>query len=287
MVVGAEVRLADGVRLWTAASTLAGAPALVLLHGGAGMWDYLEPLAATVTDLVTTHRYDQRGCGRSSPHTEHSLSRYVADLEELRTAWGHERWTLFGHSSGAALALAYAATHPEVVDALVWCSGTGLDWPSHRDEHQQHARARLTDDQGARRDELARRGQRGRTWEEEVEWRSLCWLPDFADTPEVPERARAAAETPLPLNLDANAAFNAELDARSTAAELAECARVRAPVLVLRGAEDPRPIAGVHALVRAVPSAELVVVEGAGHQPWVERPQETRDVLRAFLSAHA
>ena len=41
-------------------------PALVCCHGGPGLWDYLEPVAAMLDDLVTVYRYDQRSCGRST-----------------------------------------------------------------------------------------------------------------------------------------------------------------------------------------------------------------------------
>lgn len=59
-----EERVAvGGAPLWTATSGTS--PPLVLAHGGPGMWDYLESVARMVDDLVTVHRYDQRGCGRS------------------------------------------------------------------------------------------------------------------------------------------------------------------------------------------------------------------------------
>ncbi|MFP5019640.1 alpha/beta fold hydrolase [Pseudonocardia phyllosphaerae] len=68
---GEMVRLSDGAALWVVTDNehrhdLSG---LVFLHGGAGMWDYLEPVAGLARDSYRTHRYDQRGCGRSSTPT--------------------------------------------------------------------------------------------------------------------------------------------------------------------------------------------------------------------------
>ena len=59
--------MSDGARLatWTDPGT-AGAPAVILVHGGPGLWDYLAPLAELVADRATVHRYDQRRCGSST-----------------------------------------------------------------------------------------------------------------------------------------------------------------------------------------------------------------------------
>jgi pimeloyl-ACP methyl ester carboxylesterase len=110
-----QVVLSDGAAWWTEQAIVPGAAALVLVRGGPGMWDYLAPVAELVAGQVSTIRYDQRGCGRSSPSSDHRLARHVADLEELRAYAGYVRWHVLGHSFGATLALAYAATHPDRV----------------------------------------------------------------------------------------------------------------------------------------------------------------------------
>jgi proline iminopeptidase len=81
----------DGVRLrtWTT-GTPSALPPVVLLHGGPGLWDNLEPVARMLAPLTVVHRFDQRGCGGSDPSAEHTLARYVADVEALRRHWGHD-----------------------------------------------------------------------------------------------------------------------------------------------------------------------------------------------------
>ena len=57
--------------------------------------------------------FDQRGCGRSTPHASlHANTTWdlVADIERLRALAGHEQWLVFGGSWGSTLALAYAET---------------------------------------------------------------------------------------------------------------------------------------------------------------------------------
>lgn len=61
-------------------------------------------------------------------------------------------------------------------------------------------------------------------------------------------------------------------------------AGIRVPTLVIAGASDfvfP-PEAQVE-LSSGIPGARLQLIERAGHDPWVERRQETLEALRAFL----
>lgn len=66
--------------------------------------------------------FDQRGCGRSTPHAElreNTTWDLVADMERLRALLSVESWVVFGGSWGSTLGLAYAETHPDRVLALV------------------------------------------------------------------------------------------------------------------------------------------------------------------------
>jgi proline iminopeptidase len=95
---------------------------VVVLHGGPGggcspgMRRFFDPRH------YRTILFDQRGCGRSSPHAcveNNTTWDLVADIERIRAELGIERWVVFGGSWGACLALVYAVTHPERVEALV------------------------------------------------------------------------------------------------------------------------------------------------------------------------
>ena len=66
--------------------------------------------------------FDQRGCGRSTPHAElrnNTTWDLVADMEAIRQHLGIERWQLFGGSWGSTLAITYAQQHPERVTEMV------------------------------------------------------------------------------------------------------------------------------------------------------------------------
>nr|WP_246396313.1 prolyl aminopeptidase [Gluconacetobacter tumulisoli] len=95
---------------------------VVFLHGGPGAG--CSPMQRRLFDPARYRvlLFDQRGCGRSTPHAElenNTTWHLVEDIERLRRLTGVARWQVFGGSWGSALALAYAQTHPERVTALV------------------------------------------------------------------------------------------------------------------------------------------------------------------------
>jgi len=98
-----------------------GKPVLIV-HGGPGggsnpsMRRYHDPAVYRII------LFDQRGCGRSTPHAElreNTTWDLVADMECIRSHLGIERWQVFGGSWGSTLSLTYAETHPERVAELV------------------------------------------------------------------------------------------------------------------------------------------------------------------------
>ena len=69
-------------------------------------------------------RYDARGTGLSDRDGQDiSFEAFVLDVETVVDALGLERFSLLGISQGVAVAVAYAARHPERVDKLVLHGG--------------------------------------------------------------------------------------------------------------------------------------------------------------------
>jgi proline iminopeptidase len=295
----------DGVRLrtWTT-GTATGLPPVLLIHGGPGLWDYLGPVARMLEPLTTVHRFDHRGCGGSDASDAHTFARYRADIESLRRQWGHETWSVVGHSFGATLAFAYAVAHPDRTSALGYLSGPGLgDW---RGPAAAEAARRMTPRQRQRRAELEERANRTR--DEEIEYRALCWFTDHADREHAWEWAVEDASVDHPINWTANRALMAETRRHAEAELLAEAessadrprllrrsaahpgsgaGRIGMPCWFIHGAGDPRPVSTVAALAAAIPQATLNVIEGAGHHPWRERPGELTTLLRALATGAA
>ena len=98
-----------------------GKPA-VFLHGGPG--GGIDPIYRRFFDPQKWRviLFDQRGCGKSTPHaelTDNTTWDLVEDIEKLRSHFNVINWTVFGGSWGSTLALAYAQTHPSSCAGLI------------------------------------------------------------------------------------------------------------------------------------------------------------------------
>lgn len=272
----------DGLQLWHARS--GAGPPMVLCHGGPGLWDNLGPLAALIDDLAEVHRWEQRGCGRSSGSGPYTIARSIEDLEAVRRHVGVERWIVAGHSWGAELALHYAVAHPERTRSLLYLSGRGLmdSWRArNRAVCRTREAARTTEEQRRRLDALA--ALSSRTPDLEREFRLLSWCADVSPEADAASLLQADVDAPYEINFEANRSLGE--DNRSSAERLrAALPALRCPTLLVHGVHDPRPSAGAEELGRLLPDATLSLVD-AGHLPWLERPAEVRSILTEFLGA--
>ena len=95
---------------------------VVFLHGGPGSGCEAYHRRFFDPDRYRIVLFDQRGCGRSTPHAEleaNNTQALVADIEAIREKLNIDKWVVFGGSWGSTLGLVYAETHPERVAGLV------------------------------------------------------------------------------------------------------------------------------------------------------------------------
>ncbi|MEO1059031.1 MAG: alpha/beta fold hydrolase [Actinomycetota bacterium] len=275
------IEVDDGVQLWVECTGDGRGVPLVLCHGGPGLWDYLGPLAGLLDQDRLVVRWDQRGCGRSQGrHGPFTVDGHVADLDAIRTALGIDRWIVGGHSWGASLALRSVLTHPISAAGLLYLSGTGLGRSWHAD-YTAARRDRLTPEQFTRLEQLDALDHR--TDAQEREWRTLSWAPDFAARNSALELASIDARAPWSINWESNTTINGETKRWDHAALLDACTRIAAPTLMLHGAQDPRPPYAIEDVARAIPSAEVRIVDDVGHMPWLERPGAVMAVVDDWL----
>ena len=55
------------------------------------------------------------------------------------------------------------------------------------------------------------------------------------------------------------------------------------PTLVLHGAGDPLPAEGAVQIARLLPRAQLELLPGMGHTPWLEDAATVRQAVRRFI----
>ena len=66
--------------------------------------------------------FDQRGCGKSKPHTcleDNTTWHLIEDIESIRDKLNIKKWLVFGGSWGSTLGIAYAQKHPDRVSQMV------------------------------------------------------------------------------------------------------------------------------------------------------------------------
>jgi proline iminopeptidase len=117
-----QLEVGDGHSLyWELCGNPAGKP-VVFLHGGPGSGASPDHRRQFDPDAYNILVFDQRGCGRSTPHASLEANTtwdLVEDIERLREMVGVDRWMVFGGSWGSTLSLAYAQTYPGRVTELV------------------------------------------------------------------------------------------------------------------------------------------------------------------------
>ena len=95
---------------------------VIFLHGGPG--GGIEPIYRQYfnPDKWRIIIFDQRGCGKSTPHAElneNTTWDLVEDIEKIREKLGIKKWVVFGGSWGSTLSLAYTICYPEKIKGLI------------------------------------------------------------------------------------------------------------------------------------------------------------------------
>ncbi len=206
----------------------------------------------------TLIRYDERGCGLSDHDVEDfSLDAWVHDLETVVDEVGCERFPLLGVSQGGAVAVAYAARHPERVSHLILFGSyaQGRLTRAASDEERREAALQV---------EMVRLGW-GRDDPAFRRFFTSSFTPDASpdlwdDFAELLRRT-ASAENAAKL-MEAWAGIDVTDEAR----------QVRAPTLVLHSRDEIRvPLDQARVLAALIPDCRLVLLESRNH---LLRPDE-------------
>lgn len=276
------IAMDDGTKLrtWTTGSVIPQRVPVVMMHGGPGVADYLAPVAEIVDDLCLVHRYDQRGTGGSQWDGEHTIARHVHDLASLLDTWGHDRVVLMGHSFGTNMANYFLLAHPRRVAGIINLAGPFLDpW---REAYRATQRARRSDDQQARLDVLD--VIESRTDAEEIEFLALSWFTDHADRGRAWQWALASAHSQRPINYVMNAQLNAAKKVDPLESHVDEIReQLPAGSVIIGGEGDSRPAAALQRLGERI-NCQVVIIPDAGHDPWLEAPDQFGAALRAAVT---
>ena len=238
-----------------ALETGTGHPVLVL-HGWGGRIESMTPIVSCLVPRFRVLACDLPGFGESPvPAAVWRTPDYAAFVRDLLAEIGVPKAHFIGHSFGAKTSLCLAATHPAFVDKLVLVASSGL-----RKAPSMRVRAKRLASRGARI--AGRLGPPGRRLRSAVYER-------IAST----DYREAGPMRPILVKV-VNEDFSSLLPS------------VRASTLLVWGSEDDAvPIQHARRMEELIPDAGLVLLEGAGHFPYLDDGASFCRIVRHFLGA--
>ncbi len=202
----------------------------------------------------------------------YALERQASDLRDLLELLEAAPATVVGYSMGARLALVLALTQPGVVERLVLESPS----PGIADEADRAARRQADEHLAA---DIERDGVEAfiDRWEA---------MPIFASGASLPADVRAAQRHERLRHTTVGLAGSLRGAGQGAMAPLhGRLGELTLPTLVVAGALDPTGRERAVTVARAIPGAQLEVVEGAGHNPHLEAAGAFSRLVSDFLHA--
>lgn len=247
---------------------------LVLVHGhpfDRSMWrpqlEYFSERGSFSTRDYRVITPDLRGYGASAVTPgKVTLDVFATDLRDLLDKLGLDRVVLGGLSMGGQIVLEFHRLYADRLAGLVIAASS----------------ARADDAAGQR----FRRDTADRIVREGMDAYAAELLPKMVAAASPPQVAAYVS------NMMRNAPVEGAAAALRGRAERPDYVdmlpKIAVPTLVVVGTEDAfTPVAEAELLAGGIPGARLAVVDGAGHLPNLERPDEFNAVLDKFLSGLA
>lgn len=271
----------NGLKLWYRVSG-SGPVCLFPSPGWGPSSDFYAKTMNHLEKYFTVVYLDTRGSGRSEKPAELTSYKHedlVADLEALRKHLGQERVWIAGHSEGGWMAMHYAVRYPKNCGGLLLIDSIY----AHDNEWRKDAAAR-------------RERRRSEPWYEEVTKASAD--PHAMDNE---ENFTAAITQSLKFsfhdvaNLDklkkaqgaiSLVAFKGRRESNKGGLSALPLQDIRVPALILVGASDDRcSPSQAERIHLGIAGSKLLVIEDAGHFPWIEQPDRFFDAVdRGLLS---
>jgi proline iminopeptidase len=261
-----------------------GAGEPLVVPGAAWLGLDLGPLEATFRVIA----YDPRGRGRSASvaaETLLGLEDDVADLEELRSGLDLDRISLLGWAYNGGLAVRYALAHPEHTERLVLVAPLSPRRTPYYEQTTQRFRLRADPQLFQGLQEMRTTGAKDRDPGAYCRAVTAAFLATYSADTSIGERMRS---NPCALpNLDPD--ISAQLG--QTAVQglgdwdwRPELAGLDVPVLLVHGTHDIVPIESTREYMLVLPDARILELEGVGHFPWLETPEQFFPTVIDFLN---
>ena len=254
---------------------------ILLLHGGPGVPDYLKDVATLLPKRYRTVRFDQRGTGSSvAIQGSFRLEDFIQDIDAILQALGAQRVHLFGHSWGGLLAQIYSSHRPDKVESLFLVSpssGIGKVWAEMESEVMAYNKKQATGAEFLALGLYSLLGMVGSDWAYQQMFRRV-WSYYFHEPRQAPPADTRWLEGIRASTVNGTRRAILEFDDPAWEARLSE---VKVPVLVIYGTYDIYGDSRRHTFER-LPLAKKVLLENAGHLPWIQQREAFVELLHRF-----
>jgi pimeloyl-ACP methyl ester carboxylesterase len=260
---------------WIRYDVIGGGPPVVLVHGWLSSSRVWDRLAGRLAQRFTVYTLDLPGFGESDkPLSGYGIRNGSRLLYAFCAHFGLTRASVVGHDLGGNMAVKLAADHPDVVGRLVLVAT-----PADEDQIDLPTPLWLAT--------LPLIGPIFYSVGRVVRPLRALWMRPFVlEAEDLPDEAVEDASMSTPAAMSKTLSISRR---EISGGRLARQARIlKVPMLLISGEEDQivDPQA-VGAWARSADRAEVVLLDGCGHLPMVERTAEFNAQVLAFLTGDA
>ncbi len=261
-------------------------PETVVVPNANWLAEPLLPLAEGRTLVL----YDPRSRGRSSAVTDRrqlTLEEDARDLEAVRRYFGLERMALLGSSYHAAITALYALENRERVERLLLVCPITPRQPGEWAQETPTPEVLVNPPGVPRLEEMRREGtDRSDPVAYCRAWFNYFFLPASMGELEAASRFPVEDVCSFPNEWPSHAldVYFAHIIPRMKAWDFRpRLSSLDLPVLVVQGTDDLVPVEASREWAAHCANSRFLLVDGAGHHPYLERPEEFFPAAQSFL----
>ena len=260
-----------------------GAPILII-NGGHGLdsKEFATPAQYLAQNGFQVIMFDRRGVGESTleniDESTITMDLFLMDIENLRTHFGLDAWSVMGHSFGGMLASYYVSKHPQKVEKLILSSSAGVDRQLFEGDPIAPIHKRLSEEDKKALKEIEKRyleGEQGDLGQAFSEIVARAYVYDDSQSSIVAARLRRSdhhigkliSEDMKRINLDTKP----------------ENQYYDSPVLIIQGKQDIMPEHIAQIAHNTFPNSQLVLLDECGHYGWLDQKEKYIGSIVNFL----
>jgi len=255
----------------------------IFVHGGMVLdSSNFLPHVAQLGDFLELIIYDQCGRGRSKERTGQDRSKAtiwddVEDLKGLMDVLEYRSVNVVGHSWGGIIAGLFASKYPSFVNRLVMIAPVGARYATWQKPWITNTLSSLpskerAEFEGVLKDRDLRKKDPQRYFTRYFTSIHRSWFGDQSWAEKVPvHKVRTGTGLAVWDSLR-------DYDVRK------DLEKILAPTLIIQGTKDAIPIDSTKEIQGQIKDAQLKIIEGVGHYPFIEAKDLFVNTVREFLA---